>query len=108
MKKALNILQTIAKYGALFGFGFYAFFFNAAVRAYDINPDANLLDMTGEFYAGMADLTGKSFIPGASLVLHEVFKIATDIVLPGAGMALSTAFNALESMDLAVTLSPAP
>lgn len=95
MKKFLNIFQSVAKYGALFGFGFYVFFFKTASQVKAVTPDADLADITGEFYKGMASLTSEHFINGAGIVLSETFKMATDYVLPGIGTALITVAEAL-------------
>ncbi len=107
MKGILGFFQSVAKYGSLFGFGFFVFFFRSTALLKEQNPDANLLDIGVGFYEGMANLTANYFLPGAAITIEETFKAAVtltaDYLVPG----ISFAFNALShSMQPAESFTP--
>ncbi len=107
MKGILGFLQSVSKYGSLFGFGFFAFFFRSTALIKQQNPNADLLDIGVGFYEGMANLTANYFLPGAAITIEETFKAAAmltaDYLVPG----ISFAFNALShSMQRAETFTP--
>jgi len=94
--------KWLLKWPGLRGLPFYAFFFSAAAQARAIDPDAGLIDYGGEFYSGFIETAIEDFIPGAMIVLGDVFSLAagaaTDYIVPGASIMLGSGFNENENI----------
>ncbi|GEM_PF-3344750 len=84
-KKVNKFILTVP---GLMGLPFYFIAADAAAKEVAINPDATLLDVGERFYGGLYDITVENFIPGTSFILSEIFNVAADIAVPGAGMIM--------------------
>lgn len=106
LSQAWGAHMKVAKYVGLFGIpAVFGFLPKAAFNAHAINPEANLLDMFGTLWGMMGGAIGDYMIPGWSVILGEVGRMATDVILPGAGTVISTAFNAVSGAPTALPVN---
>jgi hypothetical protein len=108
MLKKLN--NWILKWPGLFGIPFYLFFAQAAVTATNNDPDADFLDISGEFYGSVVNAATENFLPGTWILLQEIFRLSADYAFPLMGTVLTEAFKlAADALETPVpALTPAP